>query len=153
MASGVQVVLSASAALTLSDIPFAGPVGAVRVGLTDGQLITNPTYDDMREGLLRLRVVGTADGRVMIDAGASPVQEDPSVDAIEFAPKEIQKITAAISDLAQRAGKPKRPFEAPQVDEAAIAANLPHPVWLVGRHRNADFRGPPSQTAGCGFAA
>ena len=57
----------------------------------------------------------------MIEAGASQVQEDTIVDAIEFAHKEIKKITAAISDLAQRAGKPKRQFEAPQVDEAAIA--------------------------------
>src|SRR5205807_6831600 len=73
----------ASAALTLSDIPFLGPVGAVRVGLVNGQFIVNPSYDEIREGLLRIMVVGTAEGIVMIEAGASQVQEQTVVDAIE----------------------------------------------------------------------
>ncbi|MGZ4823407.1 MAG: polyribonucleotide nucleotidyltransferase, partial [Terriglobales bacterium] len=118
----VAAINAASCALTLSDIPFGGPVGAVRVGLKDGQFITNPTYEEMREGLLRLMVVGTADGIVMIEAGASEVQEDTVVDAIEFAHAEIKKICAAINDLAKRAGKPKRQFEPPQLDEKAITA-------------------------------
>ena len=57
-------------ALTLSDIPFLGPIGAVRVGLVDGQFIVNPTYAEMREGLVNIMVVGTADGIVMIESGA-----------------------------------------------------------------------------------
>ncbi len=118
----VAAINAASCALTLSDIPFAGPVGAVRVGLKDGHFIANPTYEEMRDGLLRLMVVGSSDGIVMIEAGASEVQEDTIVDAIEFAHAEVKKICAAISELAKRAGKPKRAFEAPQVDEAAIAA-------------------------------
>jgi len=118
----VVAINAASCALTLSDIPFAGPVGAVRVGLKDGQFIVNPTYEEMREGLLRLMVVGTAAGIVMIEAGANGVQEDTVVDAIEFAHNEIKKICAGITELARRAGRPKRPFEAPQVDEAGIAA-------------------------------
>jgi polyribonucleotide nucleotidyltransferase len=117
----VAAINAASAALTLSDVPFAGPVGAVRVGLKEGQFIVNPTYEEMRDGLLRLMVVGTAEGIVMIEAGASEVQEDTVVDAIEFAHGEIKKICAAISDLAQRNGKPKRPVEAPEVDEAYLS--------------------------------
>src|SRR5450631_595636 len=74
----------ASCALTLSDIPFLGPIGAVRVGLVDGQFIVNPTYDEMRGGLVNIMVVGTADGIVMIESGAKEVKEETVVDAIEF---------------------------------------------------------------------
>ncbi|HZR32367.1 MAG TPA: polyribonucleotide nucleotidyltransferase [Terriglobales bacterium] len=109
---------AASAALTLSDIPFGGPVGAVRVGLVDGQFIVNPTYEEMRGGLLRIMVVGTAEGIVMIEAGASQVQEQTVVDAIEFAHQEIKKICAGIEQLRQKAGKPKREFTPPVIDEA-----------------------------------
>src|SRR5579885_1985609 len=80
---------AASAALHVSDIPFLGPIGAVRVGLKDGQFIVNPSYEESKEGLLRLVVAGTKDGIVMIEAGASEVQEDTIVDAIEFAHTEI----------------------------------------------------------------
>src|SRR5512147_2224869 len=69
----VAAINAASCALTLSDIPFLGPIGAVRVGLKDGKFIANPTYSEMREGLLRLMAVGTKDGIVMIEAGASEV--------------------------------------------------------------------------------
>ena len=112
----------ASAALTVSDIPFEGPIGAVRVGLVDDQFIINPTYDEMRNGKLSLMVVGTAEGIVMIEAGANEVQEDRVVDAIEFAHGEIKKICAALSELAKMVGKAKRVVEAPQVDETYLAA-------------------------------
>src|SRR6202140_2085642 len=59
---------AASCALTLSDIPFLGPIGAVRVGLVDGHFVINPTYTEIREGLLSIMVVGTADGIVMIES-------------------------------------------------------------------------------------
>src|SRR5919204_5337677 len=75
---------AASCALTLSDVPFQGPIGAVRLGLLNGQFVINPTYDEMRDGLLRLMVAGTKDGIVMIEAGAGRVQEQTIVDAIEF---------------------------------------------------------------------
>ena len=54
----------------MSDIPFLGPIGAVRVGLVNGQFIVNPTYNEMRESLVNIMVVGTADGIVMIESGA-----------------------------------------------------------------------------------
>jgi polyribonucleotide nucleotidyltransferase len=109
---------AASAALHVSDIPFLGPIGAVRVGLKDGQFIVNPSYDESREGLLRLVVAGTKDGIVMIEAGASEVQEDTIVDAIEFAHTEIKKICAAIEELREKAGKPKRAVTPPEFDQA-----------------------------------
>src|SRR5579863_4047717 len=109
---------AASAALTISDIPFLGPIGAVRVGLVDGRFIANPTYPEMRDGLLNIMVVGTADAIVMIESGAKEVKEETVVDAIEFGHTEIKKICAAISELREKVGKPKRKVEPPQFDDA-----------------------------------
>ena len=109
---------AASAALTLSDIPFLGPIGAVRVGLVNGQFVVNPTYDEMRESLVNIMVVGTEDGIVMIESGAKEVKEETVVDAIEFGHTEIKKICAAINELRAKVGKPKRKVEPPVFDEA-----------------------------------
>src|ERR1039458_1421039 len=109
---------AASAALTLSDIPFLGPLGAVRVGLVEGRFIANPTYTEMRDGLLNIMVVGTADAMVMIESGAKEVKEETVVDAIEFAHTEIKKICAAINELRSKVGKPKREVTPPEFDDA-----------------------------------
>jgi polyribonucleotide nucleotidyltransferase len=114
----VSGINAASCALTLSDIPFLGPIGAIRVGLVNGQFIVNPTYTEMRESLLNIMVVGTAEAIVMIESGAKEVKEETVVDAIEFAHTEIKKICAAINELRSKAGKPKRKVEPPQFDEA-----------------------------------
>jgi polyribonucleotide nucleotidyltransferase len=113
----VAGINGASAALTISDIPFNGPIGAVRVGLVSGQFIINPTYSEMRDSLINIMVVGTADGIVMIESGAKEVKEETVVDAIEFAHTEIKKICASINDLRKKAGKPKREVTAPEFDE------------------------------------
>ena len=113
----VAAINAASAALALSDIPFGGPVGAVRVGLVNGNLIANPSYSEMRDSQLNIMVVGTKDGIVMIESGAKEVTEDRVVDAIEFAHGEIKKIVAAITDLASRGGKQKREIAAPEFDD------------------------------------
>src|SRR5271157_291609 len=109
---------AASCALTLSDIPFLGPIGAVRVGLVNGQFMVNPTYNEMRESLVNIMVVGTADGIVMIESGAKEVKEETVVDAIEFGHTEIKKICAAINDLRAKVGKPKRSVEPVTFDDA-----------------------------------
>src|SRR6266852_1356582 len=114
----VAGINGASAALTLSDIPFMGPIGAVRVGLVNGQFIVNPTYTEMRDSLLNIMVVGTADGIVMIESGAKEVKEETVVDAIEFGHTEVKKICAAINELRAKVGKPKRAVEPVQFDEA-----------------------------------
>ncbi len=108
---------AASAALTLSDIPFLGPIGAVRVGLVDGRFIANPTYTEMREGLLNIMVVGTAEAIMMVESGAKEVKEETVVDAIEFAHTEIKKICAGIEELRRKAGKPKRKVTPPEFDQ------------------------------------
>src|SRR5499427_7259168 len=114
----VAAINGASCALALSDIPFLGPIGAVRVGLVDGQFILNPTYSEIRDGLLNLMVVGSANAIVMIEAGAKEVKEETIVDAIEFAHTEIKKICAAINELREQAGKPKREVAPPEFDQA-----------------------------------
>ena len=108
---------AASAALHLSDIPFLGPIGAVRVALINGQFIVNPTYNEMRESLLNIMVVGTSEGIVMIESGAKEVKEETVVDAIEFGHTEIKKICKAINELREQAGKPKRVVQAPEFDQ------------------------------------
>ncbi|GGG89718.1 polyribonucleotide nucleotidyltransferase [Silvibacterium dinghuense] len=113
---------AASAALSLSDIPFAGPVGAVRVGQVNGEFVINPSYLERRESLLNITVVGTAEGIVMIEAGASEADETTIVDAIEFGHGEIKKIVAAINELVAKAGKPKREVKAAEFDTAYYEA-------------------------------
>jgi polyribonucleotide nucleotidyltransferase len=114
----VAAINAASCALTLSDIPFLGPIGAVRVGRIEGKFVVNPTYSEGRDGDLRLMVVGTSEGIVMIEAAASEVDEETVVQAIEFGHQEIKKICAAISDFAEKHGKPKLPVVKPEVAAA-----------------------------------
>src|SRR5256885_15284208 len=114
----VAAINGASAALTLSDIPFMGPIGAVRVGLVNGGFVVNPTYSEMRDSLLNIMVVGTAEGIVMIESGGKEVKEETVVDAIDFAHTEIKKIVASINELRDKAGKPKRQVEPPEFDQA-----------------------------------
>ncbi len=116
----VAGINGASVALSVSDIPFHGPIGAVRVGQVDGNFVINPTYDEQRGGKLNLMVVGTADGIVMIESGAKEVSEETVVQAIEFGHEQIKKICAAISDLAKKVGKPKRTVEPVVTDEAYL---------------------------------
>jgi len=114
----VAGINGASAALTISDIPFNGPIGAVRVGLVNGAFVVNPTYSEMRDSLLNIMVVGTADGIVMIESGAKEVKEETVVDAIEFAHAEIKKICASINELKQKVGKQKRAVTPPEFDQS-----------------------------------
>ena len=113
----VSGINGASVALSVSDIPFHGPIGAVRVGRVDGNFVINPTYDEQRSGDLNLMVVGTSEGIVMIESGAKEVSEDLVVDAIEFGHEQVKKICAAINQLVEKAGKPKRKVEPPMVDQ------------------------------------
>ncbi len=111
----------ASCALALSDIPFHGPVGAVRVGYIEGQYIVNPTYTERAASTLNIMVVGTRDGIVMVESGAKETSEESVVGAIEFAHEEIKKICAAIEDLVGRAGKTKRTVNAIEADQAYLS--------------------------------
>ena len=99
---------AASAALEVSDIPFMGPLGAVRVGYVNDGYVVNPKYDEMRESKLNIMVVGTKDGIVMVESGAKEVSEELVLGAVEFAHVEIKKICEVISGLAAKVGKAKR---------------------------------------------
>jgi polyribonucleotide nucleotidyltransferase len=112
----------ASCALALSDIPFHGPVGAVRIGLVEDEFIVNPTYAERAVSKLNIMVVGTKDGIVMIESGAKEVAEDRVVDAIEFGHEQVKKICAAIEDLVAKAGKPKRSVKDLEIDQEYLAA-------------------------------
>src|SRR5438477_10048368 len=113
----VLAINAASAALSLSDIPFQGPIGAVRVGLINDQFIVNPTYEEMRDSLLNIMVVGTAEGIVMVESGAKEISEDQVLAAIEFAHEQIKKICAALSELAGKNGQKKLEVTAPEFDQ------------------------------------
>jgi polyribonucleotide nucleotidyltransferase len=116
----VAGINGASVALSVSDIPFHGPIGAVRVGQVNGEFVINPSYDEQREGKLNLMVVGTMDGIVMIESGAKEVSEETVVEGIEFGHQEIKKICAAINDLVKKVGKVKRTVEPVITDEAYL---------------------------------
>src|SRR6202012_306107 len=113
---------AAGAALALSDIPFGGPVGAVRVGQVSGQFVINPSYAERLESTLNITVVATKDGVVMIESGATGVSEQTVVDAIEFGHNEAKKICAAVEELVSKAGKTKRVVAPLEFDEAYFAA-------------------------------
>src|SRR6201996_9104818 len=108
----------AGAALALSDIPFGGPIGAVRVGRVNDQFIINPTYAERHESTLNIMVVGTKDGIVMVESGSKEVSEEIVVDAIDFGHGEVKKIVAAIEELVAKAGKAKRVVAEIEVDHA-----------------------------------
>src|SRR5277367_2136634 len=108
---------AAGAALALSDIPFGATIGAVRVGRIDGEFVVNPTYSERAASTMNIIVVGHKDGITMIESGAKEESEENILAAIEFAHEEIKKIAAAIDELVALAGKPKRAFTAPVVDE------------------------------------
>jgi len=103
----VLAITGASAALAISEIPFAKTIAAVRIGLVDGQFIVNPTFLQRKGSLLDLVVAGSKDGLVMVEAGAKEVTEAQVVEALETAHKAIKQIVAAIDDLAKEVGKKK----------------------------------------------
>ncbi len=107
----ILFINGASAALTVSDIPFAGPVGAVRVGRIGGQFVINPTHSQMAESDLDLVYAGTETEVIMIEGEASELPEADFVAALHFAQEHVAKSVAAQRELAAVAGKPKR--EAP----------------------------------------
>ncbi len=98
----------ASTALVISDIPFGGPVGAVRMGLLDGKIMVNPPLSRMGESELDLVVAGTADAILMVEAGAKGVTEQTVLDALEMAHEAIKGICAAQVELQQQVGREKR---------------------------------------------
>jgi polyribonucleotide nucleotidyltransferase len=107
----VLAILGASAALSLSEAPFAGPIGAVRVGLVDGSWVVNPTYEESDSSPVNLIVAGTADAISMVEAGSDEVDEATMLAGLEVAHEAIKKQVAALSAWAAEVGKPMMVFE------------------------------------------
>jgi polyribonucleotide nucleotidyltransferase len=131
----VLAMNGASAALMISDVPFAGPVGAVRIGKIDGNFVVNPseadfagesgestTGDQAPASELDLVVAGTEDAILMVEAGAREISEAEILDALDIAHAEIKKLCALQNDLAAKVGKEKTPVQVRKADEDLLAA-------------------------------
>ena len=103
----VLCINGASAALMVSPLPFLGPIGAVRVGQIEGELVLNPSLEVLESSNLDLIVVGTSEGLTMVEAGADQVPEETILEALELAHTEIRKICDALVDLREQVGKAK----------------------------------------------
>ncbi len=140
----ILAINAASAAVMISDIPWAGPVGAVRVGLIDGEFVANPTYAEIDMSDLDLRLAGTKDAILMVECGAKEVPEDVMVAALEFGHKSIQPLIDAQRQMAAEVGKAKREYPSFKSDEnlvntvkAQFAAKI-HAA-LDGEHTKAEM--------------
>src|SRR6202140_3915734 len=113
----------ATAALMISDIPLATPVGAVRIGKIDGNFVVNPREEDLLGASeLELTVAGTEDAILMVEAGAREIPEAEILDALDIAHGEIKKLCALQRELAAKVGKPKLEVVVPQLDPALLDA-------------------------------
>src|SRR5512142_2829821 len=131
-------VNAASAALTISNAPFEGPIGCVRVGTVDGKLTLNPTISQMEDSELDLVVAGARDSVMMIEAGAKQVSEDLLVEALKLAQEGIRGLCEAQDTLRQSVGKPKLQFTPPAADANKVA-----PVrGFLGERLRAKLRNP-----------
>lgn len=113
----VMGINATSAALMVSDIPWNGPVGAVKIGMIEGELVVNPSEDAMENSSLDLVVAGHAEGVTMVEAGAVEVDEDIMIDALELAQQEILKIVRLQEQIREEIGKPKIELERPVIIE------------------------------------
>ena len=110
-------ITAASAALSISDIPFQGPVGAVRVGYIDDQIVINPPESQLAESRLDLVVAATTDAVMMVEAGAKELPEETMIAAVRAGHDAIQGLIKMQEKLVQSAGKPKQQFAAPEPDK------------------------------------
>jgi polyribonucleotide nucleotidyltransferase len=133
--SDIPALIAVSAALTLSGIPFNGPIGACRVGYVDGAYVLNPTATQLRESELNLVVAGTEQGVLMVESEALELSEDVMLGAVVFGHTEMQKAIQAIHELAEVAAKPAWGWKTPERN-ATFAARV---VEWVQADLNAAF--------------
>ena len=107
----IAAMNAASAALHVSDIPFNGPVGSVRVGLIDGQFVVNPTATELRGAQLDLVLSGTKDGFIMVEAGSHELSEEKMLEAFTFAEPHIKKLIEMQEELRKQAGREKKAYD------------------------------------------
>ena len=118
----ILAMVAASAALTLSGVPFMGPIGGARVGLINDELVLNPTIDQMEDSKLDLIVAGTQDAVLMVESEAQNLTEKTMLDAVMFGHRGFQPVIEAIIKLAEKAAKEPREFSVP--DHSDLAAKV-----------------------------
>ncbi len=140
----VVAMTGASAALHVSDIPFNGPIAAVRIGRLDGQLIVNPTQTQIEQLELNLTVAGNREGIVMVEGGAKMVSEEVMLDALFLAHTELQKLLDLQDELQRALGRPKRPVTPPAFNaalfarvEAQLRPRIEAAFQVAGKHERA----------------
>jgi polyribonucleotide nucleotidyltransferase len=119
--SDIPAMIAVSAALTLSGIPFNGPIGACRVGYVDGQYVLNPTMSQLKESKLNLVVAGTEQGVMMVESEALELPEDTMLGGVVYGHEQMQAAIQAIHELAEAAGKPAWEWQAPVKNESLIS--------------------------------
>jgi polyribonucleotide nucleotidyltransferase len=118
----VLAITGASAALHISDIPFGGPIGAVRIGRVDGNFIVNPSIEQLSKSDINLVVAGTREAIVMVEGGAIFVSEEDLLEALDIAHKAIQPIIDIQEELRQKVGRPKQEFIVPEKPQELVEA-------------------------------
>lgn len=117
----IAAMIGTSAALAISGIPFAGPIGAARVGYVDGQYVLNPGYDVLATSDLNMTVAGTSGAVLMVESEAKELTEDQMLGAVLFAHQEMQAIITAVAELASEVGKPAWDWQPEPKDESLLA--------------------------------
>lgn len=138
-------IVGASGAISMSSMPFAGPIGAVRVGMIDGALVVNPTNEQITRSALNLVIAGTADSITMVEADALEIPEDKMVEALEAGHEAIKIICAMIKELEEKAGRtgkeqyvePEKPACLDAVRTAA-AEKIRQALYTEGKHARND---------------
>ena len=120
----VLAMIGSSAAVALSGIPFAGPVGAVRVALVDGRLVANPTYKQLAASPLELVMAGTEDAILMVESGGREVGEEQMLEALAFGHERCKDLARIQRDLVARAAKPRWAFDAEAGADPAVEARV-----------------------------
>ncbi|MEZ5661792.1 MAG: polyribonucleotide nucleotidyltransferase [Burkholderiaceae bacterium] len=119
--SDIPAMIGASAALAISGVPFAGPIGACRVGYIDGNYVLNPACSAMAASKLDLVVAGTDQAVLMVESEASELSEEVMLGAVVYGHEQMQVVINAIDELVEAAGKPEWDWQPPAADEALIA--------------------------------
>ena len=116
--------IGASTALAISQIPFLGPIGALRLAKVDGQLVLNPTYEQQKSSVMDLVAAGSRKALVMVEGGAKEASEKDVLEALQFAHREILPLIAAQEELVKRVGKAKIKVPGPSPDKAAVMTQV-----------------------------
>ncbi|HWP34144.1 MAG TPA: polyribonucleotide nucleotidyltransferase [Thermodesulfobacteriota bacterium] len=142
----ILALVAASTALTVSDIPFAGPIGAVRVGRVDGEFIANPTNSQRERSDLEVVIAGTREAIVMVEAGAKEVPESVMIEALLFGHLALQPLIDLQEELRRRVGRPKREFTPPAPPsglaerlKALAEGRIGEALRLTGKHERRDM--------------